>query len=446
MKLFSMDRRLMENFSWSLVISTLALIGIGLLNLYSVSYNSMGEGFLFSEFTKQLCFVIIGLIASFIVMFFDYGHLKKIAIPLFIIGLILLVLVKFFGIKAGGATRWLNLGVVRFQPSEIIKPLLVIVLAAHFSRKEYSKKGGMNLLTFILPTVFVLLPFYLILKQPDLGTAGLLGLTALPIFLYIKMSRSLKIFIAVFTVVVFTWVLFLGGLEFLVTKKIVHGYQLDRVFSHKNPEEDFNGKSWQINQSKRAIGSGEILGRGFHDGTQQKYGFLPAPKTDFAFAALAEEWGFVGTMVLLILYYTLLHSGLSISKRSKDNFGKYLTFGLSSLIFWQMSINISMVTGIFPVVGIPLPFISYGGTSILVSMLCVATICNVGMRRYLFQDDPIIQNPKVWEKKSVYQIKEKIPLVRHLAPYNPDDTEVFPVYRCSHVRPWNKYLGRRPPV
>jgi rod shape determining protein RodA len=444
MKLFSMDRRLMENFSWPLALSTLALIMAGLLNLYSVSLGngpSSGEGAL-SEFSKQLCFTLMGLLLSFLVMFLDYGVLKKIAIPLFVAGIISLLLVKFFGVSAGGATRWLDVKIFRFQPSEFIKPVLIILLAAHFSRKCYLK-NGITLLSFVPPAIFVLIPFVLILKQPDLGTAGLICLTSLPVFLYIKMTRSLKIVIAAVITLSAAWMFLFGGMDYLVKKGIVKPYQLDRVATHNNPEEDFNGKGWQIIQSKRAIGSGQILGRGFHDGTQQKYGFLPAPKTDFAFAALAEEWGFTGASAVLLLFYILIHSGLSIVRRSKDNFGKYLALGLTAIIFWQMAINVAMVTGIFPVVGIPLPFVSYGGTSMLTSMLSVAAICNVGMRRYLFQDDPVIQNSSVWEDRSVMVIKEKTPQVRRLATFNPAEPDVFPVYRLSHNKPWLKYVGRK---
>ncbi|MDR2349609.1 MAG: rod shape-determining protein RodA, partial [Deltaproteobacteria bacterium] len=427
-KLFSMDRRLMENFSWPLVLSALALSAIGLLNLYSVSLSS-GNAASLSEFSKQLAFFLFALSAAFASLFFDYGILKKFALPLYVLGIALLLFVKHFGVTAGGATRWLDFGAFRVQPSELMKPILVVLLAAHFSRKEYAGKNGMTLSTFLLPAAFVLLPFYLILKQPDLGTAGLLGLTAFPIFVAIRSSRGLKIAIAAATAVILAWTFLFGGLGWLVKKKIVRGYQLERVFNHSNPEDDFNGKGWQIIQSKRAIGSGQILGRGFHDGTQQKYGFLPAPDTDFAFAALAEEWGFAGAMTVLALFYVLIRSGLSVVRRSKDNFGKCLVLGLTSLLFWQMLINVAMVTGIFPVVGIPLPFVSYGGSSLSVSVLCVATILNAGMRRYRFQDDPVRENPEVWEERTVIRLREKTPLVRRIGPHDPGEPDIHPVYR-----------------
>jgi rod shape determining protein RodA len=344
---------------------------------------------------------------------------------------------------AGGAKRWLPLGTFRFQPSEVMKPALVILVAALFSAKEFAKKG-MSLKTFPIPALIAVIPLALVLREPDLGTAALLGFTILPLFLYPLWSKGLKVTVAGIAAASVLWLTVFGGIGFLLQKGIIHPYQLERVFTHTNPEEDFNGKGWQINQSKRAVGSGQVLGRGFHDGTQQKYGFLPAPKTDFAFAALAEEWGFVGCCVVLALYYTLLCSALSIVRKSRDLFGKYLALGLGSFLFFQMITNIGMVTGLLPVVGIPLPFVSYGGTSLLVSMLAVAGILNVGMRRYLFQDedDAVIENPKVWEEGRGLSLKERIPLVRRLNPAACGEPDVFPEYRLQHVKPWVKYTGR----
>ncbi|MDR2351584.1 MAG: rod shape-determining protein RodA [Deltaproteobacteria bacterium] len=444
MRKFSFDRRLWENFSWSLVLSALGLIVIGLINLYSVTLNDQ-PGALFTEFSKQSIFFGGGLLICFLLMFLDYSFLKKYAFYLYLLGLGLLILVEFLGVRAGGATRWLQFWFFRFQPSEFIKPILVIVLAAYFSREEYQNQG-LTLKTIILPLIFVGIPFALILKQPDLGTAGLLALTTLPLFLFLKISKRLIFSIIGIFLAFAIWLAAFDGLGFLEKKGILHSYQIERILTHKKPEEDSNGKGWQIIQSKSAIGSGKILGRGFHDGTQQKYGFLPAPKTDFAFAALAEEWGFLGTMVVLALFLSLLLSALGIVRKSKDLFGKYLTLGLTSIIFWQMFINIMMVTGLFPVVGIPLPFVSYGGTSLLATMFSIAVICNVGAWRYQFQDEPIRQNPKVWEEGQFYTIKDRVSQVRRLTPPNAEEPDVFPEYRLPHTKPWLKYIPRRAEV
>jgi rod shape determining protein RodA len=443
-KKITLDRRLLENFSWPLVLSMLGLIVCGLVNLYSVTLNAPSTGSV-SEFGKQAIFCGAGLALAFLAMFFDYRLLRKPAPLLYGFGIALLVLVEFMGITAGGATRWLPLFGVRFQPSEFVKPVLAILVASFFARDDYQKKG-LTLTTIIAPTLVTLLPFALILREPDLGTAGLLCLTVLPMFLFLRFSRALLITIVSVTAGALIWVFLLGGLDFLQKKGIIHGYQIDRILTHQKPEEDSNGKGWQILQSKSAIGSGQVLGRGFHDGTQQKYGFLPAPKTDFAFAALAEEWGFVGALVVLSLFYILLRSAIGVARRSKDRFGRYLALGLTSLIFWQMLINVLMVTGLFPVVGIPLPFVSYGGTSLLVTTLAVATINNVGMRRYLFQERPLLENSQAWrEGQPTLRVQEKAPLVRRLKPPNPQEPDVFPDYRLPHTKPWLKFMGRGKP-
>jgi rod shape determining protein RodA len=443
-KFLSADRRLLENFSWPLALSALGLVACGLVNLYSISLSHPpGSGL--SEFSKQLIFFAAAGGISLAALAVDYTVLKKAAWPLFGIGVALLLLVEIIGVKAGGAQRWLDIGSFRFQPSEVMKPALVVMVAALFSSKWMAKKG-LTLSTAAIPFAVTLIPVGLVLKEPDLGTAGLLGLAALPLFLCVRWSRALKLALAGLAVAVAAWVGLFGGLDFLIERKVIHPYQLQRVFTHTNPEGDSEGKGWQIIQSKRAVGSGQLLGRGFHGGTQQKYGFLPAPKTDFAFAALAEEWGFVGCCAVLTLYYILLCSALNVVRRSRDVFGKYLALGLAALLFCQMAINVAMVTGLFPVVGIPLPFVSYGGTSLFVTMLAVAGILNVGMRRYLFQDDPVMQNPKVWEEGQSIALKERIPLVRRLGPPAAGEPDVFPVFRLPHVKPWLKYTGRRPSV
>ena len=438
-----MDRRLLENFSWPLAASMGLLIACGLINLFSVSLGAPAgpDGADMGEFTKQLAFFGAGLAISALALFFDYGVLRRLWLPLYCFGVALLVLVEVAGHTAGGATRWLNAGPVRFQPSEFVKPMLAVALAAYFSRKEVLR-GGLTVLRAIPPLMLIGAPFGLIIMQPDLGTSGLLMFTILPLFLFVRLRKSLIITAGSLCLALGVWLAFLGGFQFLQDKEIIRPYQLERVFTHQNQEGDQKGKGWQITQSKSAIGSGRILGRGFHGGTQQKYGFLPAPKTDFAFSALAEEWGFAGAAVVLGLFYCFFCSAFAVVRGSKDAFGKLLALGLTSMVFWQMLINILMVTGLFPVVGIPLPFVSYGGTSLLVTMVSSALILNVGMRRYLFQDDPVAENPEVWQNRRV-AVTESIPLTRRLKPYNPSEPDIFPAWRLPHTKPWLKYLYRR---
>jgi cell division protein FtsW (lipid II flippase) len=237
-----------------------------------------------------------------------------------------------------------------------------------------------------------------------------------------------------------TWIFAFGGKDFLLRHEIIKPYHLARIRYHFTPEDSPTGQGWQIIQAKSAIGSGQILGQGFQAGTQQKFGFLPAPETDFAYAALAEEWGFVGASLILVLFLVLIWSALNVVKHSGEIFGAYLALGLISLVFWQMTINLAMVVGLFPVVGIPLPFISYGGSSLLINLIAIAIIANIGLNRYVFQDEAVKHNPQVWEKGVTPPQESKTPPVRHLPPPNPNEPEPYPVYRLTRRQPWVKFL------
>ncbi|MDR1872692.1 MAG: rod shape-determining protein RodA [Deltaproteobacteria bacterium] len=437
--------RVKENFSLPLALAPLALIAIGLINLYSVS-SGVGDSFESSHFTKQLGFATLGIVGLTFIFLFDYRRVKTIAWALFVISIILLVMVRFFGVHAGGATRWLPLGPFRFQPSELTKVSLVFLLAHWFAKRSYPQ--GLDFKDLIFPLIFALIPFVLILKQPDLGTALHLLLTVTPLFFFVRLRPRVLVALVSLLLTATVWIFCLGGQNFLLERKIIKPYHLDRFKYYLAPEESPNDQGWQIIQAKSAIGSGQILGQGFREGSQQKYGFLPAPETDFAFAALAEEWGFVGASLILLLFFSLFWSALGVVRRSGESFGAYLTVGLISLIFWQMTINIAMVLGIFPVVGIPLPFISYGGSSLFISLLSVAVIANVGLNRYVFQEEAVKPNPEVWER-GVTQPKPPVAEpVRRLAPLNPDEPEPYPDHRLPHREPWLKFLVKtfRPPI
>ncbi|MDR3204136.1 MAG: rod shape-determining protein RodA [Deltaproteobacteria bacterium] len=398
MKKPDIDSRMLENFSWPLLFSLLGLMGAGLVNLYSFTG---GRGIVeWNLFSRHCFFVLTGFVVASASLFFDYRILKKWAWPLFILGFALLILVKYKGVVVNGSNRWLPLGPFgRFQPSEPVKVFAVIFLAYLLSIKEY--KQGLDFKDLLLPLGLLLVPIYLILKQPDMGTAIHILVTAGPILLYAKLRPRVLITFLLLIVVVPTWLFTFGGLNFLLEHKVIRPYHIQRYEIFKNPERDPNGRGWQITQSKSAIGSGQVTGRGFMEGSQQKYGFLPAAETDFAFAALAEEWGFVGSVMVLLIYLALLWSAFAVVKKSGDKFGALIAVGVVSMLFTQIAINVAMVSGLFPVVGIPLPLISYGGSSTLTTFLGLGLLVNIGMRRYLFQDDPVVQNPKVWEAEPV---------------------------------------------
>jgi rod shape determining protein RodA len=437
LKIPELDRRLKENFNWKLLLCLTGLVGFGLINLYSISGGALETS---SSFARQAAFVGLGYAAVFISLFFDYRILKKLVWPVFVISLILLLVVQFSGVTVNGATRWLQIGGFRFQPSEMVKFTTIVALAAYLSRKEYKK--GLGFKDLLAPALLLLGPTVLIAKQPDVGTALQLGLSCVAIFLFRNPKPRVIATFAILGFSVMTWVVCFDGLNWLLEHKVIKSYHIQRYNTFLAPEKDPNGKGWQIIQSKSAIGSGQINGRGFMSGSQQKYGFLPEADTDFAFSALAEEWGFVGAIGLLSLFFILLYSMIAVVLKSGDTFGALLVLGLTSALFWQITLNVAMCLGLFPVVGIPLPFISYGGTSLLMTIMSVGVAFNVGMRRYLFLDHPIREGAQVWlESTSV--ASEPLTRIRRLLPYDPKEPEHHPAHRLPHCRPWLKHMVKK---
>ena len=365
------DRRLLENFDWIFLGFVLAISLLGILNLYSASQEFQTGGL--SICAKQINWLLMGLVIMCGILVIDYHRVGNAAFILYGLGLVLLVLVLLIGRKVSGAQRWLDLGVFPLQPSEIMKIFAVIALARYFSQREYP--DGLGFKELIGPGLIVGVPFLLILKQPDLGTALHLTFTCLAVLAFLRVRRYVLLTLTACITAAIPTIL-----------KRLEAYQLERIVTFLNPERDPLGAGYHIIQSKIAVGSGQFWGKGFMKGTQTQLSFLPEQHTDFAFSVLAEEWGFFGSIVLLLLYLGLILVGLRIVAKSQDRFGALLALGLVSLIFWQVLINICMVTGLMPVVGIPLPFISYGGSSLVTTFMAIGLILNVGMRRFLFQD------------------------------------------------------------
>ena len=443
-KHIGVDHRLLENFCWPLLFSLICLCACGLINLYSVSFYVDFEGGM-SWFTKQAAFLGLasaGLIAAMVV---DYQYLKKFIWPLYIISIIALVAVFTpLGVNANNATRWLDLRFLQYQPSESVKIVLVVALAAWFSKKDLT--AGLGFRDLLIPGLIVLVPFALIHKQPDLGTALHIIATCGPMLLVFRFKPHVIatfILAGVLAAGLLVSVVASGSWQVLLDKGIIKPHQVDRIETYLDPNNDPKGRGYHVLQSRNAVGGGQLFGRGYLEGIQHRNRFLPEPQTDFAFAAVAEEWGFVGSVGILALFLCLLSSGLMIARRSRDRFGSLIALGLTSLLFWQVIINVGMVTGLLPVVGIPLPFISYGGTSLVVTVVAVGLILNIGMRRYMFSDEPVRENPYVWRQVSEEEARVIVTVpVRKLAldtPYNP---EIHPRNRLPHIRPWAKYLRK----
>lgn len=366
-----LDRRLIQNFDWTLLLLLLLIAGISVLNLYSATYPIRGAGGS-QIFIKQIYWFLIGFMVLLVMTTFDYHILERFAYPLLFLAMGLLVLVLFVGETRSGSQRWIGFGVISFQPSELMKICMVLALAKFFH--DHSQLNEYRLRDLWLPFMLMAVASLLIIRQPDLGTALLLLIVSFSMILFAKM-RWRSLFILISCTALSTPFLWLS----------LKPYQQKRILTFLNPDMDPLGAGYHINQSKIAIGSGLLWGKGFLQGTQTRLHFLPERHTDFAFSVLAEEWGFMGALILLLLYLAVIVWGISIALNSKDRFGTMIAVGVVAIVFWQTAINVSMTTGLLPVVGIPLVMFSYGGSSILSTMIGMGLLMNISMRRFMFQ-------------------------------------------------------------
>ena len=363
------DRRLFTHFDWTLLGMVLLIASMGILNLYSATSNVEAAGT--PLYLKQIFWLLIGLAFMIIVAFIDYRFYSDFAYMAYALSFFFLLTVLGYGILTSGAQRWIKIGILSFQPSEFVKIAMILALAKFFH--QFPRREGYALKELYFPFLLLILPMILILKQPDLGTAILLFLIFFSVLLFVKIRwSSLLILVMV------------GASILPILWRFLKEYQKRRIITFFNPDLDPLGAGYHVIQSKIAVGSGGVIGKGFMKGTQCKLGFLPEQQTDFIFSALAEEWGLIGSLLVLGLYFALILWGLHIAVQSKDRFGTILSFGIVAMLFWHVSINIGMVLGIIPVVGIPLPLFSYGGSFLISTLIGVGLLLNVSMRRFLF--------------------------------------------------------------
>jgi rod shape determining protein RodA len=362
------DRRLIKNFDWGLMGLTLVLAALGAAMIYS-AVTAGAQTHIKTLYLRQLVWYGVGLMAMLVIFFFNYKLLERWAYGIYVACLVLLVLVLLVGVTGGGSKRWLVFGPLTLQPSEIVKIGVVIVLARYYS--SYATTEGFRLRHLVRPMLLTLIPCGLIVVQPDLGTAMMVILIAGGMTFFAKIQRRAMIYIVSAGALVVPLVWFL-----------LKGYQKQRILTFLNPDRDPLGAGYHIIQSKIAIGSGMLTGKGFLKGTQNALAFLPEQHTDFIFSVLAEEWGFMGSAGLLILFLIFIVWALNVANGCREPFGIMLAVGLASMIFWPTVVNIGMVMGLMPVVGVPLPLISYGGSSTVTTMICVGILINVNMRRF----------------------------------------------------------------
>jgi len=365
------DRRLVLNFDWTLLILVVMICAIGVLNIFSAGHSFPGAK-VNPFYVKQLQWILIGLFCMSVAFCIDYRVISQYAYILHGMAIFALIIVLFYGYATHGSQRWITLGSFSLQPSELVKLTLILALAKYFD--DHKLDQGYELRELVIPLIFLLVPVFLILEQPDLGTGLILLIVSASIFLFVGIRlRSLA------------YVVSLIVLMMPVGWYFMRDYQRGRVLTFLNPERDPLGSGYHIIQSMIAVGSGGILGKGFLRGTQTQLQFLPEQQTDFVFSVFAEEWGFLGGGILIILFMALILWSLKISLHSRNYLGTLIAFGLAALLFWEIFINIGMVLGIMPVVGIPLPFFSYGGSAIVSLLTCIGLLLNVSMRRYILQ-------------------------------------------------------------
>ena len=348
---------------WGLVLLVALIAGIGFAMLYSA-----GNGRLEPWASRQMTHFAIALVTMIAVALLDIRHLYRSAYWIYGAALLLVVAVDLRGTAGLGAQRWISLGSFRLQPSEIMKIALVLALARYFHGLSAEDSGRLRYL--LLPAAMIALPTALVLKQPDLGTA-----------LMLVMSGGAMFFLAGVRLWKFGVVLAAGAAAVPVAWRFLRDYQKNRIYTFLDPENDPLGAGYHILQSKIAIGSGGIFGKGFMMGTQSHLSFLPERQTDFIFTMLAEEFGLVGCLTLLALYTLIFIYGFAIAFRSRSHFGRLLALGLTTNFFLYVFINTAMVMGLIPVVGVPLPLISYGGTAMLTVMFGFGLLISVYVHR-----------------------------------------------------------------
>jgi rod shape determining protein RodA len=365
---FKFDRRLFQNFDWTLLTLVLLLCVIGIINIYSAGFSAGETQIPF--YLKQIQWIVLGLIVMMLVFFIDYRFIIKGAYIFYGISIALLLLVYIYGSAMRGSQRWFAIGGFFFQPSELVKLTIILALARYFN--DHKSNQPYKLRELLVPMLIVGLPFLLILKQPDLGTALIVIIIAASIIFFIGVNWR-SFIIASASVLI----------SMPIAWHFLKDYQKERLIIFFNPDKDPLGAGYHIIQSMIAVGSGGFFGKGFLKGSQTQLKFLPEQQTDFVFSVFAEEWGFIGGFIVIILLLFLILWGLKIALHAKDFLGTIIAFGITALISWQIFINLGMVLGILPVVGIPLPFLSYGGSAMVSTMIAIGLLMNINVRKFI---------------------------------------------------------------
>ncbi len=366
------ERNLFKRLDLNFILVIFALNLVGLINLYSATHGPNAKE-IGSLFISQIIWLVAGWSIFFIATLIDYAFIRRVSVFIFGLNLIAIIFVTFFGKVALGAQRWIDFGFFRYQPSETMKVALLILLAKILSQRN-TMSQGMGFKDLFFPLILILVPVVFVIEQPDLGTALMLLAIGGSMLLFARVKKS---------------IIFMGLLSALIAAPllwnfVLHDYQKNRVYTFLSPKNDPRGSGYNSIQSKIAVGSGQFLGKGFRKGTQSQLEFLPERHTDFIFSVLSEEFGFVGSALTVGLFCLLFILGIRIASQAKDKYGALLVMGVLFYIFWHMFVNVGMVMGLLPIVGVPLPLLSYGGSSLITTMAGLGIVSSVAYRRYLF--------------------------------------------------------------
>ena len=364
------DKKLTKNIDYGLIVSVILLIIIGVFAIASAT--QMLSGGSTSLVKVQIVAFVLGVIAVLFVLIIDYNNFGDMSRIIYIVNILLLCSVFIFGSRIKGSLSWIKFGFLNFQPSEVVKLGFILTFAKHLEKR----KDNLDTIFSIVPSILHMsVPIGLILLQPDFGTAAVFLFIAF--FMMYAAGLNYKIIFTGFL----TFMVSMPAMWFLFLKP----YQKNRILVLFNPELDPMGAGYHVIQSKIAIGSGRFGGKGLFKGTQNNLGFLPESHTDFIFSVIGEELGFIGAIVVVLLFIWMFMRCIHIAKVSKDDYGMLICVGVIAMYLFHIFENIGMTIGIMPVTGIPLPFISYGGSSLLTNMIAIGLILNVGMRRQIIR-------------------------------------------------------------
>ena len=389
------ERRMLAHVPWLLVLATVLTTAIGIYNLASASRAPEG-GLAVVEtagripmWASQSLYFLFGVVIVLIIAFLDYRLIRSLTIPIYLVNIGMLIALKFIGHKAKGAESWFVLGPLRLQPAEFMKIGMVLMMAKFFHDDYRPNQPTYGFLRLIPPAAIALVPTLMVLVQPDLGTALMMGFTMATVLLFARPKWQVLLVMGLGAAVTLgvlwnDYVRVQPEPRVTVIRHKLKKHQDARISGWLDPTSDLKGSNYHAMQSKIAVGSGGIDGKGWKMGTQTGLRYLPEQHTDFIFSVWAEEQGYLKCVLLMILYGVMLLAALNVSLGARDRYGAFVGVGIAAMIFWQVFENIGMVTGLLPITGITLPLMSYGGSSMVSVMIGIGLLVNIGMRRHVF--------------------------------------------------------------